>query len=268
MDSGLNHIVLAHNARRALSRGRFFLTYQPIYSVGTREVDSVETLLRWRMGDGQLAAAEQFSSIFRDPLLSRAICDFVIENTVRQASLWDYEGHEYGRLAINTTVHDLMSGALPWRLMDMLDLYGVSPHRIEIEVPEAALNQPNAPVVAATVMQLYRLGFALTMDNFTPSKEGVELLRRLPFQRVKIHRGLLRSTLLCPFERQAMRDLVQVCHERNMAITASGVEDEQQMETALELGFDSIQGYFVCLPKEAELVPRVCQVMNLQGRTG
>ncbi|QLF69777.1 EAL domain-containing protein [Peteryoungia desertarenae] len=268
MDSGLNHIVLAHNAKRALSRGRFFLTYQPIYSVGTREVDSVETLLRWRMSDGQLAAAEQFSSIFRDPVLSRAICDFVIDNTVRQASLWDYEGHEYGRLAINTTVHDLISGALPWRLMDRLDLYAVTPERIEIEVPAAALDQPQASAVEATVLQLHRMGFAVTMDNFMPSQQNLEPLRRLPFQRVKIHRAVLRDTLAGPVQRQTMRDLVDLCHDRNMAITASGVEDEHQMETALELGFDSIQGYFVCLPKEAELVPRVCQVMNLQGRTG
>lgn len=268
MDRGLNHIVLAHNARRALLRGRFFLTYQPIYSVGTREVDSVESLLRWRMGSGQLAAAEQFSSIFRDPALSRAICDFVIDNTIRQASLWDYDGHQYGRLAINTTVHDLMSGALPWRLMDSLDLYGVSPERIEIEVPEDALKGAHADVVAATVMQLHRQGFALTMDNFGHSADGVATLRRLPFQRVKIHRSLLRSALLCATERREMRELVHLCHDRSVAITASGVEDEQQMETAIELGFDSIQGYFVCLPKEADLVPRVCQVMNLQGRTG
>jgi hypothetical protein len=50
LDSSLDHIVLVNNAKRALERGRFELTYQPIYSVDQREVDSVETLLRWRLG--------------------------------------------------------------------------------------------------------------------------------------------------------------------------------------------------------------------------
>ena len=58
VDSSLDHIVLINNAKRALERGRFELTYQPIYSVDHREVDSVETLLRWRLSPGRLAVAK------------------------------------------------------------------------------------------------------------------------------------------------------------------------------------------------------------------
>ena len=53
-----------------------------------------------------------------------------------------------------------------------------------------------------------------------------------------------------------------------MIVTAAGVENEDQMESAVQLGFDSVQGFFVCFPKEADLLPRVCHVLNLQGRSG
>ncbi|MFL0693588.1 MAG: EAL domain-containing protein [Agrobacterium tumefaciens] len=73
MDSSLDHVVLVNNAKRALERGRFELTYQPIYSVDQREVDSVETLLRWRIAPGRLAAAQDFRAVFRDPMMSLSI---------------------------------------------------------------------------------------------------------------------------------------------------------------------------------------------------
>ena len=40
LDSTLDQIILVNNAKRALERGRFELTYQPTYSVDQREVDS------------------------------------------------------------------------------------------------------------------------------------------------------------------------------------------------------------------------------------
>ncbi len=85
LDSSLDHIVLVNNAKRALQAVALKLTYQPIYSVDHREVDSVETLLRWRISPGKLAAAQDFRSVFRDPMLSLSIRDFVLSTTLRQA---------------------------------------------------------------------------------------------------------------------------------------------------------------------------------------
>ncbi|UJW76473.1 EAL domain-containing protein [Rhizobium sp. SL42] len=268
MDSGLNHVVLVNNARRALEKGRFELIYQPIYSVGHREVDSLETLLRWRMEPGKLAAAQEFRGIFRDPSMSLSIRNFVLENTIRQAAAWQDDGHHFGRLSINTTAFDLCSGDLAGRLETMLELYRLSPDMIEIEVPENALYGPRAIEVGLAIEMLCYSGFSLALDNFGATYAGLSALRRYPFSRLKIDRSLIRNALTNSVDRAIIRHVIGLGHDLGITITASGVESEAQMEAALHLGVDSIQGYFVCFPKEAEMVPRVCHVLNLQGRSG
>jgi len=268
LDSSLDHIVLVNNAKRALQRGRFELTYQPIYSVDHREVDSVETLLRWRLGPGQLAAAQDFRSVFRDPSLSLSIRDFVLSTTLRQAARWRAEGHDFGRISVNATAFDLCAGDFALRLSDMVQDFGLSPEMLEIEVAEPAFYGPLAKQVGLALEGLHYCGFSLAMDNFGATHAGLSALRNHAFRRLKIDHGLMRSSLTSAVDKAIVRHVIALGHDLGLIVTAAGVENEDQMESAVQLGFDSVQGFFVCFPKEADLLPRVCHVLNLQGRSG
>lgn len=268
VDSSLDHIVLINNAKRALERGRFELTYQPIYSVDHREVDSVETLLRWRLSPGRLAVAQDFRSVFRDPTLSLSIRDFVLSTTLRQAARWRAEGHDLGRISINATPFDLCAGDFALRLTDMVQDFGLTPEMFEIEVAEPAFYGPLSKAVGLALEALHYCGFSLAMDNFGATHAGLSALRNHRFRRLKIDHALMRSALTNPVDKAIVRHVIALGHDLGMIVTAAGVESEDQMETAVQLGFDSVQGFFVCVPKEAELVPRVCHVLNLQGRSG
>lgn len=268
VDSSLDHIVLVNNAKRALERGRFELTYQPIYSVDHREVDSVETLLRWRISPGRLAEAQDFRSVFRDPMLSLSIRDFVLSTTLRQAARWRAEGHDFGRISVNATAFDLCAGDFALRLSDMVQDFGLTPDMLEIEVAEPAFYGPLSKAVGLALEALHYCGFSLAMDNFGATHAGLSALRNHSFRRLKIDHGLMRSASTNPVDKAIVRHVIALGHDLGMIVTAAGVESEAQMETAVQLGFDSVQGFFVCFPKEAELLPRVCHVLNLQGRSG
>ncbi|WP_246085026.1 EAL domain-containing protein [Rhizobium glycinendophyticum] len=267
MDSSLDQLVLVNNAKRALDRGHFELIYQPVYSVDHREVDSLETLLRWRTRPNMLAAAQEFRAIFRDPALSLSIRDFVLEKTLSQAAQWRAEGHDFGRIAVNTTAFDLCSGDFALWLSEMMDAHRLTPDMLEIEVPEPAFYGPQAKQVGLALEALHYCGFSLALDNFGATHAGLAALRQHPFRRLKIDHGLMRSALTNPIDKAIVRNVISLGHDLGLIVTAAGVESEAQMETAVQLGFDSVQGFFVCFPKEAEMVPRVCQILNLQGRS-
>ncbi|KPF46927.1 EAL domain-containing protein [Rhizobium sp. G187] len=268
MNSDLDSLVLVNNARRALDRGRFELIYQPIYSVNQREVATVETLLRWRMRPGHLTAAQDFSAIFGDRRMALSIRDFVLATTLRQVARWHADGHVVPRISVNTTAYDLCSTDFAFNLAAMVADFGLKPQMLEIEVAENALHGPERGQVALALEGLHYAGFSLALDNFGADHAALKALCHHPFSRLKIDRQLIRNALRSKIDRAIVRSVISLGHDLGLTVTASGVESEAHMEAAVRLGFDSVQGFFVCRPKEADLVPRVCHVLNLQGQAG
>lgn len=268
MYSDLDSIVLVNNARRALDRGRFELIYQPIYSVNQREVATVETLLRWRMRPGHLTAAQDFSAVFNDRRMALSIRDFVLATTLRQVARWQADGHVVPRISINTTAFDLCASDFALSLADMVADFGLTPQMLEIEVTENALLGPERRHVSLTLEALHYSGFTLTLDNFGADHAALKALGHHPFSRLKIDRQLIRNAVRSKIDRAIVKSVINLGHDLGLTVTAGGVENEAHMEAAVRLGFDSVQGFFVCRPKEADLVPRVCHVLNLQGQAG
>lgn len=262
----LEQIVLVSNARRALDRGQFELIYQPIYSVDQREVASFETLLRWRTGPDRLKAAQDFSAVFADRRMALSIRDFVLATTLRQAARWRAQGHKVPGISVNTTAFDLCSADFALNLADMVADFGLTPQMLEIEVSESALLGKDRRDVALTLEGLHYAGFSLTLDNFGADFAALKVLGHHPFNRLKMDRRLIRDAMASKIDRAIVKSVIMLGHDLGLTVTAAGVESEAHMEAAVALGFDSVQGFFVCTPKEADLVPRICHVLNLQGQ--
>ena len=210
--------------------------------------------------DGRLAVAQDFRSVFRDPMLSLSIRDFVLSTTLRQAARWRAEGHDFGRISVNATAFDLCAGDFALRLSDMVQDFGLTPDMLEIEVAEPAFYGPLSKAVGLALEALHYCGFSLALDNFGATHAGLSALRNHSFRRLKIDHGLMRSASTNPVDKAIVKHVISLGHDLGLIVTAAGVESEAQMETAVQLGFDSVQGFFVCFPKEAEMVPRVCQI--------
>ena len=85
----------------------------------------------------------------------------------------------------------------------------------------------------------------------------------LPFETVKLDATLLQDIVTSQKSCQTVRLLVQMLHNAGFLVVAEGLETRQQVEKAMELSVDCIQGYYYARPMPEDQL----EAFLLQQRT-
>jgi EAL domain-containing protein (putative c-di-GMP-specific phosphodiesterase class I) len=125
------------NVREALARGEIELVFQPQIEPGSRRIDAVEALVRWRR-DGKLIAPDQFLPAVESSALMPHLTDRVLDLALAQLARWRAAGIAI-RVSVNLSPTDLADETLPQRIAAKLDLHGVSGENLTLEVTETAV---------------------------------------------------------------------------------------------------------------------------------
>src|SRR5688572_28703836 len=133
---------------------------------------------------------------------------------------------------------------------DLLESCGITPHRVVIEVLEAALLQ-DAPLSDA--LAYYRgLGCLIAIDDFGAGHSNLDRIWRLKPDIVKLDRALVSQASEDRTARQMLPRVVAMLHEAGSLVLMEGVETEAQAMIAMDAESDFVQGNFFA-PPSAEL---------------
>ena len=93
------------------------------------------------------------------------------------------------------------------------------------------------------------------MDDFGTGYSSLSYLRSFPFDKIKIDHSFIQGLSAGDDAVAIVEAITRLAHSLKLAITAEGVETEQQLQKVRELGCTEIQGYIVSKPRPvAELV--------------
>jgi diguanylate cyclase len=99
---------------------------------------------------------------------------------------------------------------------------------------------------------LRALGIRIGIDDFGTGYSMFSRLRDLPIDRLKIDRSFVRDLARDDDATAIVRSTVAMGHALGLTLVAEGVESEEVMLRLAEMGCDSAQGFYVCLPLPAE----------------
>jgi EAL domain-containing protein (putative c-di-GMP-specific phosphodiesterase class I) len=134
----------------------------------------------------------------------------------------------------------------------VLEEAGLRPEQLELELKEAALIQDFA-ASAATLGELKEPGTHLVLDDFgNGGASAISYLRRLPVDVIKLDRRLVKETGHPGTEQITALALTELAHSLAIKVVAEGVETPAQLSFLLEAGCDTIQGYLISAPLDAE----------------
>jgi EAL domain-containing protein (putative c-di-GMP-specific phosphodiesterase class I) len=134
----------------------------------------------------------------------------------------------------------------------VLEEVGLRPEQLELELKEAALIQDFA-ASAATLGELKELGTHLALDDFgNGGASAISYLRRLPIDVIKLDRTLIKETDRAGTEQVVALALTELAHSLAIKVVAEGVETQEQLSFLQEAGCDTIQGYLISPPLDAE----------------
>ena len=173
----------------------------------------------------------------------------VLRSSIKQQSEWRAKNINI-KVSCNLSVDDLTQPNLVSQLDDLLASYQVPADSIILEVTESKLAE-DVKVVLASLTRLRLKGFSLSIDDFGTGFSSMEQLRRFPFTELKIDRAFVNGASRRASAKAIFQSSVNLAKAMNMVAVAEGVEDDDDLELAVSLGTDLIQGYFIARPMAA-----------------
>ncbi len=239
--------LLRRSLRMALVQQQFYVEYQPIAEGGC--IVGFEALLRWHHPLlGKIPPASFIPMAEADGMMPE-IGAWVLEQACNEAMKWP----ENYLVAVNLSAAEFLTSGLTDRISQTLDLVGLPPERLELEITESVLLERTVNNID-TLNTLNVLGIRISLDDFGTEYSSLSYLKTFPFDTIKIDKYFI-TDLETDLKSQAIvRCIVNLAHDLDMQVTAEGVETPGQADWLHSVGCDRLQGYLVSRPLAVEAI--------------
>ncbi|MFI0235960.1 putative bifunctional diguanylate cyclase/phosphodiesterase [Streptomyces sp. NPDC016845] len=236
----------------ALDRGEFFIEYQPLVHLGDGSVRGAEALVRWRHPQHGVLGPDRFIPLAEHTGLIVPLGRWVLEESVRQARVWQERHSDAGPLRINVNLSpmQLTHPGLVSDTVDILERSGLAPGALCLEVTESALIGADDDLLKP-LRRLSEMGVDIALDDFGTGYSNLANLRRLPVNVLKLDRSFtqgMQQFPADPVDLKIVEGIVSLAHSLDLAVTVEGVETGAQAEQLRELGCDTAQGWYYARP--------------------
>ncbi|MEE8599818.1 putative bifunctional diguanylate cyclase/phosphodiesterase [Euzebya tangerina] len=237
--------------RTAIEQDELAVAFQPLIAADDLSVIGMEALVRWNhLGEFRspgmfLPIAERSDLIVDlDLWVLRHACQAVGQQGMPE------------RVNVNLGARTLALGDLVQRVSEALDLVGLSPEQLCLELTETSLIGASE-VMDASLQTLADMGVTLALDDFGTGYASLNYLRRFPVDVVKIDRSFVDGMADNEDDLAIVAGSIQLARSLGLLTVAEGVETAAQRDLLIELGCDRLQGYFFGRPLFPSEWPKV-----------
>lgn len=237
---------MEQDLNQALELGQLALHFQPIFDASTRRHRGAEVLLRWQHPErGNISPAE-FIPLAEATGQIVGIGDWVLEQACRNWSEWHRSGLAPDFLAINISRVQFRK-RFARRLTELMSVYGIPPHALELEITESVLLDDHQHV-AEELNSLRAVGVTLSLDDFGTGYSSLSYLKRFRFDVLKIDRSFVSGLPDKPEDVLLVKAILAMAKGLDLKVVAEGVETDAQLQFLTSQGCDFAQGYLLASP--------------------
>jgi diguanylate cyclase (GGDEF)-like protein/PAS domain S-box-containing protein len=246
----IRRVALENSMRSGISRGEFFLNYQPQWDLRAGRVTGVEALLRWQSADLGRVSPDEFIPIAESSGLILELGEMVLRTACLQAKAWS---RQYGNLTVAVNI----SGR-QFKQPDFLDTVagiiaetGVDPRLLELELTESVIME-KAEKNIDSLCAIKKMGVQLSIDDFGTGYSSLNYLKHFPIDTIKIDRTFITDVDTNRDDAAITEAILSMAHSLKLRVVAEGVENLAQLQFLTEKQCDGAQGYFLATPMPAE----------------
>lgn len=255
------HLVES-NMVEGIVQHQFVPFFQPRISMHSGELVGAEVLARWQQSPDVQISPDNFVPLFERNGFIVRFDHYMWECACRQLRAWLDQDLTPPRLSLNVSRIHFQDAGIADFLLNLLESYHVPPSLLELELTESAFvgNEMHA---RPTMDRLRKAGLTFSIDDFGTGFSSITTLCLLPFDVLKLDKGLLVNCLSNPRLRTLLHHLVPLGREMGMEVVAEGVETVEQARFLLECGCDQAQGFLFSRPLAAGDFTRRC--LEIEG---
>ena len=247
--------ALESELRQAAEKGQLELHYQPIIGLDDDKMLACEALVRWHHPQRGMVMPDAFIPLAEESGLIEELGTWVLNRACTQAAAWP----SHLAVAVNLSPLQLNGGGLVAIVRDALHASGLAPARLELEITESVPLADDS-INLATLHGLRALGVRISLDDFGAGYSSVSYLRNFPFDTIKIDRSFVRDVTGNREAAAIVRAMATLGGSLGMAITAEGVETDEQLRAVRALGCTRAQGYLISTPRPANELPAIAKL--------
>ncbi|MGB5969318.1 MAG: EAL domain-containing protein [Spirulinaceae cyanobacterium] len=250
LPSGLE---LETDLRKALERQEIKLHYQPIISLRSGKVTSLEVLVRWQHSQRGLIYPQDFLPLAEETGLIVKIDNLVLRQACQQMFLWQSQGllDKQVTISVNVTGKQFAQKNFVEEIEEALDYSGLKAQNLCLEITESLIME-NIESVTAKLFLLQKLGVELSIDDFGTGYSSLSRLKIFPINTLKIDRSFISQLEISLENKEIVKTIINLGLNLGIKVVAEGIETQAQQKGLKALGCHFGQGYLYSRPVDSE----------------
>jgi len=246
--------ILTGDLCHALTRGEFFLVYQPTINFVSGAITGFEALIRWRHPTRGTLTSTDFIPIAEECGLIIPIGEWVLREACARARQWLAADLNFGTMAVNISAAEFRSDRFFDGVCRILRMTGLEPRYLTLELTETTVMR-DFEATRIVLQALSTMGVRIVVDDFGTGHSNLSYLKRFPIKTLKLDRAFIHdlpeSVDVCTI----VSSVIRMAHCLHLRVVAEGVETLQQLQFLKAHDCGEAQGYYFSKPVD----PSECQ---------
>ena len=238
--SAVARLEVENGLHRALDREELRIRYQPIVQPATGAVIALEARAWWDSANLGMLSPDEWQPLAEEVGLAVPIGTWVLQAACRQAATW---AGDIG-VGVDLSARQLAQPDTVAVVQAALDVAGLPPHRLFVEIAEDALLVDQEHAVDC-LTRLREAGVRVGLDRFGSGHSSLVQLRDFPLDALRIDRTFVDDPTV-------MAALVRLAHSLGLQAVIDGVDTDEQRKAVESAGCDAAQGAAFGEPLPAE----------------
>ncbi|HVG27913.1 MAG TPA: EAL domain-containing protein [Acidobacteriaceae bacterium] len=238
---------LMQELRVAVAQETIQVFFQPSVNMRSKRIVSFEALPRWVHPSMGEIGSDRFIPIAEESGLIYELADQILRQACAAAAQWPDDVV----LSVDVLASQLKDRKLKSRVLEILRLTGLPPHRLEIEITESTLVR-NLEAAQEILGGLRDAGVRIALDNFGTGYSSLYHIRNFKMDKIKIDSSFIHGMLAETETADVVRALVGLGQGLGVTIAADGIQDFDQQASLLRSGCEFGQGFLYSGPVSAE----------------
>ncbi len=236
---------------QGLKLDEFVPYFFPYINSKTLKISGVESLVRWTKDQYREIEAAKFKDIAKERLLFEQIDLKVITKTFKAYNEWkdDKLIDDDFQITINLSYQSLTEINAN-KLVKITKDFNIQPSIVSFDISEDSILTKRG---VESIKKLRENGFKISLDALNKKWFNLEALLMIDFDTLKINQPLSNSNQT---NKQTLlfQSLVEFSNKTNVDILSKSIESKNQLNYALQLNVDYVQGYYFTKPLNNEQI--------------
>ena len=237
-----------HNA---IEKNEIYMVFQPQYNLETKEIISVEALVRWENDELGFIPPDKFIPIAEDSGTIVSLGYFIFEESCKAYKKMKENNLDLKQIAINVSSIQFKEPHLVETFISIAERHNIEPTEIEIEITERFIMEHT--IANINMMQNFRnYGFKISIDDFGTGYSSMSYLKQLPVDTIKIDKSFVDDIKHGSSDNAIIEAIIALSKTLGYTIVAEGIETKEQEDFLKRAHCDIGQGYLFSKPLSYE----------------